>query len=126
MADTSALEQKAVEIITNLQHLAEPAMQITLRSIQLSAAIDIVTSAIALAALGYVWLRYTPRVGKWFKELDSFSDASIPAGIACVIGAIASAILGGAAVMTLLSTTTWLSLFAPELALARMLLAKVT
>lgn len=119
---TEALEQKAVEIITNLEKLAEPAMQLTLQAVQLGAVIDIAVAVSAIVLITFGWLRYGPKAINWIRDCDSAMD--IPAGIALIIVSIISVIAYIAVCTTLLSTTTWMAVFAPKIALARMLLEK--
>jgi small-conductance mechanosensitive channel len=120
----SALEQKAVELITNLEKLAEPAMQITLQAVQAGAVLDLALSAACLALLAFVWVRYLPRVLALLK--DAPYDAEIPVFIGGVVAAIASVVLGCVALTSLFSTSNWLAVFSPELALARSLIEKAT
>lgn len=119
---TEALEQKAVEIITNLEKLAEPAMQLTLQAVQLGAVIDIAVAVSAIVLITFGWLRYGPKAINWIRDCDS--AMVIPAGIALIIVSVISIIAYIAVCITLLSTTTWMAVFAPKIALARMLLEK--
>lgn len=121
----SALEQKAVEIITNLEKLAEPAMQLTLQAIRAAAIIDLAT-CIAFVVLAYFAWRYivTTLFPKWRASESEFIESTgaigfVAAGLITAIGSVA-------ALITLLCASTWLAIFAPELQLARLLIEKVS
>ena len=119
----SALEQKAVEILTNIEKLAEPAMELTLQSVRYGAVIDLVLSAAFLAMVSFAWVRLTPLA---IKLVEEHRDAELPAAILGLIAGIGSAALSVSALFSLFSTTNWLALFSPEMALARMLVEKVS
>jgi hypothetical protein len=120
----SALEQKAVELITNLEKLAEPAMQITLQAVRAGAILDLVLSAACLTLLAFVWIRYTPMVLKFAR--DANYDIEVPAFIGALLAGVASVLLAGSAMFSLFSTSNWLAVFSPEMALARALIEKVS
>lgn len=118
------LEQKAVELLDNIQNLAEPAMQVTLRAVQAGAIIDLIVAVIVLAGSIALAKFFLPG---WWKSLQESTYINEIYRGARFFGA--SVILGFVSLTslcTLLSTSTWLAVFAPELALARMLIAKAS
>lgn len=119
------LEQKAVEIITNLQDLAQPAMQLTLEAVRFGAAIDVSLSAAYLIAI-YFASRFVGRtIYPAWKAADS-EISEFGGLIFLIIGGLTAVVTSVAAIVTLFSASTWLAIFSPEMALARMLLSKAT
>lgn len=113
----SDIEQKVVEIITQLQGLAEPAAQVTLNAIRYGAVIDLVTSVICLVIVGFAIKPIT----KLFKNCDNF-DVEMTRLLSGIVLAFVSGIAGLWALFTILSTSTWLAIFSPEMALARQII----
>lgn len=126
MSDTSDLEQKAVELLTNLEKLAEPAMQLTLKAVRMGAIIDLATALLAVAIIAIFWKKLAPGIFSGLvKKFDGESDH--PAVVVPAFAAgLMSLIFLVAAAMVVFSTNTWLGILSPELALARMLIEKAS
>lgn len=121
----SALEQKAVEIITNLEKLAEPAMQMTLKAIRTAAIIDTVLCVGFLVLAVVVWRTVGVRLYQQYKNTrGEFIEAA--GGIGFCVAGLVTTVLSVICIVSLFSASTWLSIFAPELQLARILISKVT
>lgn len=121
---TTEIEQKAVEIIDRISDMAEPAMQVTLRAIQVGSIIDLVTGAVCLGLSIFIARRF---VAKWWKDLqESNFDTEISRGLRFWISAVGCSLMGVISLGVLLSTSNWLGAIAPELAMARMILQKIT
>jgi hypothetical protein len=125
---TEDLQQKAVEIITAIENAAVPAakagLQLSLKTIQTTAIID-ASMAAATAVLLFFAIRF---VGKhwttWWEALEQNENEAIME-VGSIVGGIGSVVATIHIVLTLLDTDTWLSIFAPQLELTRMLLHKV-
>jgi hypothetical protein len=111
------LEQKAVEIITNIEKLAEPAMQLTLQAMQAAAVINVALD------MFLVWRFVFKVIYPLWRETNS-EVFEIGGVCALVIGGGVTLVGACACMFTLFSASTWLSIFAPELQLARMLIEK--
>lgn len=117
------LEQKAVELIGHIEKLAEPAMQLTLKAIRVGAITTVCIDVVMILLIVFGWrLALKHLYPKW---RDSESDSTELAGVAAAL------ILGGISVVfcvicitEIFSTSTWLSIIAPEMQLARLLINK--
>jgi hypothetical protein len=120
----SALEQKAVEIISNIEKLAEPAMQLTLQAIRVGAITTVCLDLIFIALVVVSWRCVVKHLyPKW---RDSDSDAVvIPGAISAGVLGLISVVLCVICVTEIFSTSTWLSIIAPEMQLARLLVGKI-
>jgi hypothetical protein len=121
------LEQKAVELITNMEKLAEPAMQLTLQAIQLASVINAVLCVTFLVSAFFSCRFAAKRILPLYQETESelieFAGGSLLALLVCAAGAIT--ILSMICIIELFSASTWLAIFAPELRLAQMLIEKI-
>jgi hypothetical protein len=117
------LEQKAVEIITNIEKLAEPAMQLTLQAMQAAAVINVALDIVFLGVMFLVWRFVFKVIYPLWRETNS-EVFEIGGVCALVIGGGVTLVGACACMFTLFSASTWLSIFAPELQLARMLIEK--
>ena len=121
------LEDKAVELITSMQNLAEPATQLAISAVRTAALIDVLLACVWLVA-AFFGVRYLmPKLSEWM-ERDRFGDSFVDfmMGLAVLSAGVSAVVLSAIAIITLLSTSTWLGIFAPELALAYALIEKMT
>lgn len=116
------LEQKAVEIITNLQNLAEPAMQLTLQAVQVSAIVDLAIGVLMATAFAVTSVKYVPRYMAWRRE--SKYDEDIAVFVVGAFGALALLFFIVCISATLLDSGNWVAAFRPDLALAKALVSK--
>lgn len=118
----SALEQKVIEIIDGIRGLAEPAMQVTLSAMRAGAIMDLAFAALLFSVSLIVVFRVLPGFWKDLQESDYSNELS--RGARFWVTFVLTAFVGIASACTLVSTNLWLSVIAPEFALARALVAK--
>lgn len=109
------LEQKAVELIEQLQALAQPAADLALATVQAAAIINIAQGLAAIPVI-YLLAKTTRFLAK--KCSQASYDSDVPYGIGAIASGIAAAILSVGAFCALFDTGNWLALFSPEMALA--------
>lgn len=119
------LEQKAVELIGHIEKLAEPAMQLTLQSIRVAAITTVCIDLLMIALLVFGWRMAIKHLYPKWRDSDS-DGVEVAGGIAALVIGIISVVLCAICITELFSTSTWLSIFAPEMQLARLLVTKVT
>ena len=120
----SALEQKAVEIISNIEKLAEPAMQLTLQAIRAGAITTVCLDLIFIALLVVLWRWVIKHLYPKWRDSDNES-VTIPGAIAAGVLGLISVVLCVICITEIFSTSTWLSIIAPEMQLARLLVGKI-
>lgn len=117
------LEQKAVEIIDKLQHLAPRATSLALQAAQINAWANVMDGVIWLAvfvATAIFWRKvYWPWVSRDYQDSVDGPVVSFFAGAALVILLAVSA---GSAIAYLGDLWTYVGIFHPELALAHKLI----
>lgn len=120
---TSPLEQKAVEIINQLQHLAPRATDIALQTARINALADlmagVIWSVIFLAFALFSWRVYWP----WLDREDQDSIDGPMSNF--IVGLCLGLVLVGtglASISYLGDLWTWVGIFHPELALAHKLI----
>lgn len=115
------LEQKAVEIIGQLQHLAPRATDIALQAARINAWSNLLAGVLWLAAFVALVVFWVKVYWPWAQASDSFDlqVANFLAGAALVI---ALGVSGISAINYLGDLWTYVGIFHPELALAHKLI----
>lgn len=109
------LEQKAVELIEQLQALAQPAADLAIAAVQAAAIINIVKGFLALPIV-YLLVKLTKHLFRKCSETRDGTD--IACGVGGVMALFATVALSAVAFFTLFDTGNWLALLSPEMALA--------
>jgi hypothetical protein len=117
------LEQKAVELIGHIEKLAEPAMQLTLQAIRVGAITTVCIDVVFLALVVFAWRFAIKHLYPKWRASESDS-VEIGGSIAALIVGVISLVLCVICITEIFSTATWLSIIAPELQLARLLVNK--
>lgn len=117
------LEQKAVELIGHIEKLAEPAMQLTLQAVRVGAITTVCIDVAFLTIMVFAWRAVIKHLYPKWRDSDNDS-VQFGGGIAALIVGVISLVLCVICITEIFSTSTWLSIFAPELQLARMLVNK--
>lgn len=117
------LEQKAVEIVSQIQHLAPKATDLALRTAQINAISNLIFGIIWLLIFGSAYLFWRKVYWPWVRRHDQDCIdgpfASFCGGVALVI---LMAISGGISISALGDIWTYIGIFHPELALAHKLI----
>jgi hypothetical protein len=115
----SALEDKAVELITQLQHLAPKATALALQSIRVDAVQNMIYDGVASVA-GLILLLNRRRIGAVFKSRMDEDDIPSFIGLGLVWAIIALVSVIG--VVDLLSPWTYIQFTHPEVYMAHQLI----
>lgn len=115
---SDALEQKAVEVITQLQHMAPHATDLALQSARMDAIAsgvnDLVSLAVAIAIM-IVWRKiYWP----WVKAYDGSEGGDIARFLTGIVLVVAGSICGFVGLFGLSDPWLYAAYFHPELWLA--------
>lgn len=107
-------EQKAVEIIGQLQHLAPKAADVALQTARINALGDVIEGVFSLIVFGCLVLFWRKIYWRWANNgADEIAVGLSGAGLA-----IAMAFFAVGAFIDLVNIWTWVGIFHPELALA--------
>lgn len=116
------LEQKVVEIISQLQGLAKPAAQTAIDAVRAGAIMNMLAGAVYVV-VAFVALKICIKQMKAMEKASTSEEGKYILG-AIITGGIAL-IFGVTAAIGLLNSDNWLASVRPDLALARALLIKV-